>query len=366
MNIRTRNLKTGSENSVIIIILASLLVIVLAIVGVYVAKDNQGIATFDGGKVTKSEYKIYYQMFSSYLQYYGYDQDEIPYEIALKAATDKMILADAKAAGVTLSDEDRDEVDTIFEDESYIEYFKSYGFDIDDLREIYYNDYIIQDYIQKLADEASAEDVSNYIKSKYDEGEEVDMNEYDTSHILFSFTKDDGTTMSDDEKATLRTEAEAVLARALNGEDFATLAQENSDDSTASNGGQYKMYMDGNTVEEYSNAVEQMQVGEVYPQLVESSYGYHIIKLNAITENGRVNNTTERQEYANSLFNNIDQTKNLVINEDLLKSFVQEIDPDAYSTDDDTTTDTTNTTDTNNTTTDTSNTDTSTDTTTEQ
>ncbi len=357
MNIRTRNLKTGSENSVIIIILASLLVIVLAIVGVYVAKDNQGIATFDGGKVTKSEYRIYYKMFSSYLQYYGYDQDQIPYEIALKAATDKMILTDAKAAGVTLSDEDKEEVDTIFNDESYIEYFKSYGFDIDDLREIYYNDYIIQDYIQKLADEASAEDVANYIKSKYDEGEEVDMNEYDTSHILFSFTKDDGTTMSDDEKATLRTEAEAVLARALNGEDFATLAQENSDDSTASNGGQYKMYMDGSTVDEYSNAVKEMQVGEVYPQLVESAYGYHIIKLNAITENGRVNNTTEREEYANSLFNDIDQTKNLVINEDLLISFVKEIDP-TYTTEDDTEDDTTDTGDT-------TDTDTSTDTTTE-
>ena len=254
MNIKTKSLKSGSENSVIIIILASLLIIVLAIVGVYVAKDNQGIATFDGGKVTKAEYKIYYQMFSSYLQYYGYDQNEIPNEIAIKAATDKMILEDAKAAGVTLTEENKAEVDSIFEDESYIEYFKSYGFDIDDLREIYYNDYIIQDYIQKLADEASADDVANYIKSQASEGEEVDMNEYDTSHILFSFTKEDNTTMSDEEKATLKTEAEAVLARALNGEDFATLAQENSDDSTASNGGQYKMYMDGNTVEEYSNA----------------------------------------------------------------------------------------------------------------
>ena len=137
MNIKTRNLKNGSENSVIIIILASLLVIVLAIVGVYVAKDNQGIATFDGGKVTKSEYKIYYKMFSSYLQYYyGYDKDQIPYQVALKAATDKMILTDAKADGVTLSDEDKQEVDKIFNDDSYINYFKTNGFDIDELRKI--------------------------------------------------------------------------------------------------------------------------------------------------------------------------------------------------------------------------------------
>ena len=41
MNSKTNKLKTGSENSVIIVILAVLLVVVLAIVGVIVAKDNK-------------------------------------------------------------------------------------------------------------------------------------------------------------------------------------------------------------------------------------------------------------------------------------------------------------------------------------
>lgn len=342
MNNETKKLKTGNENSIIIIILAVLLVIVLAIVGVYVAKDNAGVASFDGGKVKKREYKVYYQMFSSYLQYYGYSQDEIPYQIALKAATDKMILADAKAAGVKLSDESKKEVDDIFSDESYVEYFQGLGFDLDDLREIYYNDYIIQDYIVKLANEASVEDIQNFINAKYDEGETINMTEYDTSHILFSFTDADGNALTDDQKATLKNEAQAVLTRALNGEDFATLATENSDDTaTAVDGGKYKVYDDGNTVDEYATIAMQLEVGKVYPQLVETSYGYHIIKLNAKTENGRVNNSLEREEYANTLFDNIDVTKNLVIDEEKLKEFVLEIDPDAYSTEqNDTTTDT--------------------------
>jgi foldase protein PrsA len=347
VNSRQKNLKSGNENGVIIAILAILLVLVAAIVGVVVLKDNAAVATFDGGKVTKKEYQVYYEMFSSYLEAYGYDSDSIPEEILLKAAQDKMILTDAKAAGVKISDEDKAEVDEIFSNEEYIEYFKTYySFSIDALKQIYYNDYVIQDYIEKLAEEADASDVEAYIKTKYTD-EEPDMNEYDTSHILFSFTDSDGNTLSDDEKAELKTKAEEVLAKALNGEDFATLAEENSDDtSTAVNGGQYVMYMDGYTVSAYADTVKEMEVGEVYPQLVESAYGYHIIKLNAKTEGGRTNNETERDEYANTLFDNIDEEKNLKYDLEKFKKFVKSIDSTAYSSDDttDTTTDTTTTT----------------------
>ena len=355
MNSKTKNLKTGNENSVIVIILAVLLVVVLGIVGVIVAKDNQGIATFDGGKVTKAEYKVYYQMFASYLQMYGYSQDQIPTEIAEKAVLDKMILADAKAAGVKLSKDDKEEVDKIFDDEEYVKYFQNMGFDLDDLRDIYYNDYIIKAYIEKLATEATPEQMTEYIKSKYSEGEEINMTEFDTSHILFSFTDDNGVSLDDAGKAALKAEAEGVLARARNGEDFAALVKEFSDDAgTVEKGGKYMLYMDGNTVEQYQDAVATMQAGEIKAELVETAYGYHIIKLNAVNDGGRVNSEMERQEYANSLFNDLGTEKNKEINAELLEKFVREIDPDAYveqptnttvDTTVDTTTDTTTSTD---------------------
>jgi len=162
------------------------------------------------------------------------------------------------------------------------------------------------------------------------------MNEYDTSHILFSFTKQDGTKMSDEEKAELKTKAEAVLTRALSGEDFAQLAQENSDDTaTATEGGKYTMYMDDYTVDAYANAVASMQVGEISATLVESPYGYHIIKLNDKIENGRLKNETEREEYVNTLFNDITTKKNLAIDDKKLNKFLKEIDPESYSQEDD-------------------------------
>ncbi len=350
MDIKNKKIKAGNENGIIIAILAILLVLVLVIVGTVVLKDNAAVAKFDGGKVTKKEYQVYYEMFSSYLKSYGYDSNSIPEEILLKAAQDKMIVTDAKKAGVKLSKEDKKEVDDIFSNEEYINYFKdNYNFSIDTLKQIYYNDYIIQAYIEKLAAETEDAKIEEYIKSQYAEGETIDMNEYDTSHILFSFTKDDGTSMTDEEKANLKTTAEGVLARAVAGEDFATLAKEYSDDTgtvESDNPGQYKMYMDGNTVQEYSDAVKNMKPGEVNATLVQTAYGYHIIKLNAITENGRVKSKTVREQYANTLFDNIVQDKHLDYNLEKFKEYVKSIDANAYST----TTDTTDTTDTTNTT----------------
>lgn len=351
MDIKNKKLKAGNENGIIIAILAILLVLVLVIVGTVVVKDNAAVAKFDGGKVTKKEYQVYYEMFSSYLKSYGYDSNSIPEEILLKAAQDKMIVTDAKKAGVKLSKEDKAEVDEIFNNKEYITYFKdNYNFSIDTLKQIYYNDYIIQAYIKKLATEAEDAKIEEYIKSQYAEGETIDMNEYDTSHILFSFTKDDGTSMTDEEKANLKTTAEGVLARAVAGEDFAALAKEYSDDTgtvESDNPGQYKMYMDGNTVQEYSDAVKNMKPGEVNATLVETAYGYHIIKLNAVNENGRVKSETVREQYANTLFDNIVQDKHLDYNLDKFKEYVKSIDANAYSTTTDTT-DTTNTTNTTN------------------
>ena len=344
MDIKNKNLKAGNENGIIIAILAILLVLVLVIVGTVVLKDNAAVAKFDGGKVTKKEYQVYYEMFSSYLKSYGYDSNSIPEEILLKAAQDKMIVTDAKKAGVKLSKEDKKEVDEIFSNEEYINYFKNnYNFSIDTLRQIYYNDYIIQAYIKKLATETEDAKIEEYIKSQYAEGETIDMNEYDTSHILFSFTKDDGTSMTDEEKANLKATAEGVLARAVAGEDFAALAKEYSDDTgtaESDNPGQYKMYMDGNTVKEYSDAVATMKPGEVKATLVETAYGYHIIKLNAVNENGRVKSETVREQYANTLFDNIVEDKHLDYDLEAFKKYVKTLDADAYSAQSATDTDT--------------------------
>lgn len=74
--------------------------------------------------------------------------------------------------------------------------------------------------------------------------------------------------------------ARALLEQALAGKDFETLAQENSEDSTAPAGGDLGYFKKGDMVEEFNRVVfEKAGVGEVYPELVKTQFGYHVIKL---------------------------------------------------------------------------------------
>jgi parvulin-like peptidyl-prolyl isomerase len=76
-----------------------------------------------------------------------------------------------------------------------------------------------------------------------------------------------------------------ILNRAKNGEDFAALANEFSEDPGNKNpkgepqGGLYKDITQGRMVKPFEDAALSLQPGQVFPDVVESDYGYHIIKL---------------------------------------------------------------------------------------
>ena len=94
------------------------------------------------------------------------------------------------------------------------------------------------------------------------------------SHIIIEFG---------DDEAAAKAKAEAVVAELANGADFATLAQENSDDTfTAENGGDLDFITAGMMDEAFDEAAFSLaQVGDV-SDVVETEFGYHIIKLTDI------------------------------------------------------------------------------------
>ena len=97
-------------------------------------------------------------------------------------------------------------------------------------------------------------------------------------HILFSLA--DG--VSDERKADTRSTAQRILERARQGEDFAVLAEEYSQDTgTASNGGDLGLFGRGRMVKPFEEAAFDMEVGQV-SDLVETTFGFHIIKVEAI------------------------------------------------------------------------------------
>lgn len=73
-------------------------------------------------------------------------------------------------------------------------------------------------------------------------------------------------------------EAEDVMTRLDDGEDFAALATELSTDTgSAPAGGDLGCGAPGQYVESFSEAVKVAPIGEVYDQIVESTYGFHVI-----------------------------------------------------------------------------------------
>jgi peptidyl-prolyl cis-trans isomerase D len=91
------------------------------------------------------------------------------------------------------------------------------------------------------------------------------------SHILLKTEGKD--------EAAVKAKAEALLAEAKAGADFADLARKNSeDDSNAKNGGDLDYFGRGRMVPEFDTAAFAMEPGQI-SDLVKTQFGYHIIKL---------------------------------------------------------------------------------------
>ncbi len=98
------------------------------------------------------------------------------------------------------------------------------------------------------------------------------------SHILFTFSTDADT----DEKNKVKAEAQAVLDKINQGAEFSEMAKEYSKDpGSADSGGDLGFFGRGEMVPAFEESAFSLNPGEV-SELVESSFGYHIIKLSSI------------------------------------------------------------------------------------
>lgn len=121
----------------------------------------------------------------------------------------------------------------------------------------------------------------------------------DASHIL----------VTDEAKAN------EILKKIKEGGDFAALAKENSiDTGSAKNGGDLGLFPRGVMVSEFEEVAFNLKVGEV-SSVVQSKFGYHIIKLNEIqTLDTLIKNGSKAEEievYKRTILSNLtnDETK---------------------------------------------------------
>ncbi len=105
------------------------------------------------------------------------------------------------------------------------------------------------------------------------------------SHILIAA---DRSKMTDKARADLKDKALAILKRIKAGEDFAKLARENSDDPISKlNGGDLGYFSEKDMVSSFSKAAFSLKPGEV-SDVVETQFGYHIIKVTDRRPAGKV------------------------------------------------------------------------------
>lgn len=114
-------------------------------------------------------------------------------------------------------------------------------------------------------------------KESYKQGAEVKA-----SHILLRVTPG----IKKEDKAALKAKADGILKQALDGADFAELAKKNSEDGSASNGGDLGWFAKDRMVKEFADASFAGEKGKVYPQVVETQFGFHIIKVTDKKEAG--------------------------------------------------------------------------------
>ncbi|HET8859848.1 SurA N-terminal domain-containing protein [Marivirga sp.] len=94
------------------------------------------------------------------------------------------------------------------------------------------------------------------------------------SHILIEAEDD-----TDAANATARREAQDVLRKAQNGQDFTELAKDVSDGPSAINGGDLGWFQEGQMVDEFNEAVFAKSGTGVINEVIKTQYGYHIIKV---------------------------------------------------------------------------------------
>jgi peptidyl-prolyl cis-trans isomerase C len=117
----------------------------------------------------------------------------------------------------------------------------------------------------------SAGDVQTFYdqnKDKYVEEEQVRA-----SHILIRVPQE----ASPEDDAKLKRKADDTLKRAKQGENFAALASEMSDDGSKENGGDLGFFPRGRMVAPFEEVAFALQPGQM-SEVVRTQFGYHIIK----------------------------------------------------------------------------------------
>ncbi|HOP41017.1 MAG TPA: peptidylprolyl isomerase [Geobacteraceae bacterium] len=159
-------------------------------------------------------------------------------------------------------------------------------------KEIYINNLIEKEISSKIS--VSDTDAKKFYDENVDRFKQPET--VQASHILIGVSAD----ATAKEKNKAREKAESLLKRVKAGEDFATLAKTNSTCPSASQGGNLGYFSKGQMVPEFETVAFSLKPGET-SEIVETKFGYHIVKVIDKKPAGTIPFPEAKQEIINYL-----------------------------------------------------------------
>ncbi len=253
--------------------------------------DSEVVMTLDGYDITYSEYRYYYMNYvKQFANYFGADfntsdeyKEDFDKYVSEAVKMNGLVANTAAAKGLSLSQE---EFDNNVSD-VYDQIMEQFG---DDALTILDETYAITPYYMMMNE--SIYNLYNKIYEsfygvggeKFEDIKKQTLDYYNENgymrakHVLIQFpSNDDGSDLTDEQKAETRKKAEEVLEKAKNGEDFDKLIEEYNEDPGMSTYTTGYYFGAGEMVEEFENATKALEENGI-SEIVETSYGYHIIK----------------------------------------------------------------------------------------
>jgi len=194
-------------------------------------------------------------------------------EYASRLADRQIVLDDAEDLGVTVADSS---IDNIMERqfaqaggrENFEKFLNQHNIKLEDLRQEIKAQEIGRIYIQK-----KNEDKLEVSESAIDSLQSMDR--YATVRHVLLMTQG----KPEEEKAQVRSKMEDILKQAREGEDFAELAKEYSEDpGSKEKGGLYEDFPRGQMVPPFDSAAFNLPIGTI-SDIVETRYGFHILQI---------------------------------------------------------------------------------------
>lgn len=274
------------------------------------------VMTINGTDIPASAYFYWMSYYASYLEYYyknsggdgdfslsdQYDEDTT-YADYVQEQTENTLISSvvatqkAKEEQVKLSKDAQTSLDNMEKnaDPNTLLY---YATDLDGLKFTYTN-YSYSEALQT----ALFEKGGKYYANKKTLQDYYDDNVFGAKHILIQTSG-----MDDAEKAEAKKTIQGYLDEILKSDDkvstFNQYMNEHSEDSGLANYPDGYTYLRGDMVSEFEDAVASLKVGEITPEVVESSYGYHII-MRIEPDPDEIDEETLKDRYQGDTYNSL-------------------------------------------------------------